>query len=355
MERDNIIGIDLAKNIFHACVMNTRGQVLRRAQLNRRELGAWVANQQAGIVAIEACGGSHYWARTFQALGFEVRMIAAHFVKPFVKSNKNDKIDAEAICEAASRPQMRFISTRTEEQQDVQNLHRIRDRLVSQRTALANEIRGFLGEYGTILPQGISAIRSKLAALLEKEAPQHSALWKETFAELSTEFRELDKRILEYSNRLERHAKSDERCKRLLEIPGVGFITASAIVAAVGNPADFKNGRQFAAWLGLVPKQFSSGGKQRLGTISKRGDSYLRKLLVQGALSYRLSLAKKLATADPIKKPLKSTERWFIQLSQRKSGKLPIVAMANKTARMIWVVLMGADFKHQEDLIPLAA
>jgi transposase len=177
MAKSNILGIDLAKNIFHVCEMNPEGRVLRRERLSREQLSTWVVKHFQGVIAMEACGGSHYWARLFEGFGYEVRVIAAQFVKPFVKSNKNDKIDAEAICEAASRPQMRFVSTRSEEQQDIQSIHRARERLVHNRTALANEIRGLLLEYGIVLAKGITHIRNEIHGILETKRAEHSSLW----------------------------------------------------------------------------------------------------------------------------------------------------------------------------------
>lgn len=351
----NIIGIDLAKNIFHVCVMNRAGRVLRRKKLSRGQLLDYVLQQGVGIVALEACGGSHYWARVFKSHGYEVRIMSAQFVKPFVKSNKNDNLDAEAICEAASRPQMRFVSMRTSEQQDIQNLHRIRERLVRQRTALSNEIRGFLLEYGIVVPRGIAHIRSKLPTLVEAHREEQSALWHQTFVGLYEEFCAIDERIKCYQTRLGLFAREQEDCKRLMEVPGVGMLTATAIVAAVGNAKAFKNGRQFAAWLGLTPRQHSTGGKVRLGGISKRGDKYLRKLLIQGAWSIANAAVKKRNHKEPHKRQVDITARWLFALASRRGDKRAIVALANKTARRIWVVLNGKDFKQPEELLALAA
>jgi transposase len=342
-----IIGIDLAKSVFHVCVMNECGRVERRLRVHRGSLVEAVVKLGSGLVAFEACGGAHYWARRFKEHGYEVRIIAAQFVKPFVKSNKNDTIDAEAICEAASRPRMRFVSARSEEQQDTQNLHRIRERLVRGQVALSNEIRGLLLEYGIVIAKGMSQVRRKLLELVEAHGGARSGLWRETFTELYREFMYLDERIEHYEKRLRVAARSDERCKRLEEIPGVGYLTATAIVAAVGNPHDFKNGRQFAAWLGLVPKQNSTGGKVSLGRISKRGDKYIRKLLVQGASSSAIAAQRK--------NKQDTTSRWLFKLASRRGGRRAVVALANKTARRIWVVLSGKDFKLQEEILPLAA
>lgn len=355
MMESNILGIDLAKNIFHVCEMNLQGKVVRRERLDRDQLSSWVVKHFKGVIAMEACGGSHYWARIFEALGYEVRIIAAQFVKPFVKSNKNDRIDAEAICEAASRPQMRFVAMRSEEQQDIQNIHRIRERLVCNRTALANEIRGLLLEYGITMAKGIKQIRSQLHSVLETHRERHSTLWHKTFMDLYREFSELDSRIEECDSSLKAISRANEACVRLEKIPGVGTTTATAIVAAVGSGKHFKNGREFAAWLGLVPRQHSTGGKSSLGRISKRGDPYIRRLLVLGARSVAVAAERKRNHKDPNKRSINRTSQWLFNLANRRGGNRAVVALANKTARRIWVVLKGEDFKQPEDLMPLAA
>lgn len=342
----NIIGIDLAKNIFHVCVMSSSGRVLKRARLSRKNLSDFVFKQGNSIIAMEACGGSNYWARYFHKSGYDVRIMSAKFVKPFVKSNKNDVVDAEAICEAALRPRMRFVSPRSEEQQDIQNLHRIRERLVKNRTALSNEIRGLLLEYGITVPKGIGHVRKRIISLIEENGETKSSLWKETFLELYHEFSELDQRVEHYKKRLEAIAQSEERCKKLLKIPGVGVLTATAIIAAVGNPRDFNNARQFSAWLGLVPKQNSTGGKDNLGKISKRGNKYIRKLLVQGAHTC--------AVAAERKNKQDVTSQWLFKLARRRGVNKAVVALANKTARRIWIVLNGNDFKLPEQLMTVA-
>lgn len=356
MKECNIVGIDLAKNVFHICEMTKHGRVIRRRKCSRSKLFNVVVKDFKGIIAMEACGGAHYWSRRFQAAGYETRMIAGQFVKPFVKSNKNDEIDAEAICEASSRPQMRFVATRSEEQQDIQSLHRIRERLVGQRTGLSNEIRGLLLEYGITIPQGISNVRKKLPTLLEEHGCEHSELWLTTFRDLYEEFCALDERILRHEKRLHLIAHTNESCKRLLAIPGIGIITATAIFAAVGNARAFKNGRQFAAWIGLTPKEYSTGGKTKLGGISKRGDNYLRKLLIQGARSFAIAAQKKKNHKDPLKRQTDDTAKWLFDVAKRTGSNKAIVAMANKTARRIWIVLAKKeDFKQPEELLEMAA
>lgn len=343
----NIIGIDLAKNIFHLCVMNKQGRVLRRFKATRAKLYERVLQEGTCIVAMEACGGAQYWARRFREAGYEVRIMAAQFVKPFVKTNKNDAIDAEAICEAAFRPQMRFVGIRREDQQDLQNVHRARERLVRSRTALCNEVRGLLLEYGIVVPKGVHQLRKALPLLLEEEKNNRSMLWLQTFSEFLAELHVLDERIEKCENQLSAFCRQDASCKRLLEVPGVGQIIATAIVAAVADPGTFKNGRQFAAWLGLTPRQHSTGGKQNLGRISKRGDKYLRKLLVQGARSVALAAERK-----------KKTDRhseWLFAIARRRGSNKAIVALANKTARIIWVLLAKNKEFKQPEALPLAA
>ncbi len=250
---------------------------------------------------------------------------------------------------------MRFVSTRSAEQQDIQNLHRIRERLVKDRTALANAIRGLLLEYGIVVAKGIGKIRNGLHQIVEEHSGEHSPVWKATFLDLHDEFSALDTRIEHYEKQIRATARSNEDCKRLMAVPGVGEITATAIVAAVGDPTDFKNGRDFAVWLGLTPAQYSTGGRCRLGRISKRGDKYLRKLLVQGARACAIAASKKRNHKDPQRRVLNYTEKWLFQLEARRGGHKAVVALANKNARRIWVVLSGAEFKQPEELLPLAA
>jgi transposase len=346
------VGIDLAKNVFHLCVMNSSGRVIKRARSTRSQLYWQVLNLNPDTVAMECCGGSHYWARRFESAGLKTRQISPQFVKPYVKSNKNDYIDAEAICEAASREEMRFVATRSEYQQDIQHLHRIRERLVKQRTALVNEIRGFMHEYGFVIPKGISKVKRNLLLILEKESNNHSPLWRETFLSLYEEFVELEKRILHYELRLKQTSQSNEICVRLMKIPGVGYLTATAMLGAIGNIREFKNGRQFSAYLGLVPRQHSTGGKSKLLGISKRGDRYLRKLLVQGANSLALSYAKKRAN---LPQELSYNAGWHLDLRSRKCHQVACVALANKIARQIFVVFSGEDYEEPKQLSALAA
>lgn len=283
MKHSTVIGLDIAKTVFHTCEMSNSGRVLERKKLYRYEMLEFFANHPPCLVAMESCGGSSYWAREFKKLGHQVRLISAQFVKPFVKSQKNDMIDAEAICEAALRPQMRFVSPNTVEQQDLQNIHRVRERVVKQRTMLVNQIRGLLLEYGVTVVQGVNPLRQELGRIIAEDANSERHIWSEIFIDLREELEMLTIKINRYDTMLRRISKTHPVCVRLLKLRGIGSLTATAIVAAVGNPTDFKNGRQFAAWLGLVPRQHSTGGKSKLLGISKRGDKYLRKLLIHGA------------------------------------------------------------------------
>lgn len=265
--------------------------------------------------------------------------MAPQFVKPYVKTNKNDRADAEAICEAVSRPSMRFVPIKTVEQQDIQAIHRVRSRLVKHRTALGNEIRGLIGEYGIIVPQGLAKLRQRLPEIVEKET-RLTERGKALFQELREELIELDQKIKAYDARIKTQFQQDERCRRLAAIPGIGPITATALVAAIGNAKVFQSARQLAAWLGLVPKHIGTGGKERLLGISKRGNSYLRGLLIHGARSVHRFGKRKDADAN-------SFIAWMRQLEERRGTNRTVVATANKIARYAWAVL-----HNQEEYAP---
>lgn len=334
---NTVIGIDIAKNVFQICVMEgSRGVVLNK-QVRRGHVLEMISNLPKGVVALESCGGSSYWGREIKKLGLEVRLIPAQHVKPFVKNQKNDFHDAVAICEAALRPEMRFVTPNSVEQQDLQNLHRIRERLVRSRTGICNQIRGILLEYGITIPQGRRHVRAKLVEILssDKVADNERVIWKRTFRRLYEELKSVDEKVEFQDKELSFLSTQISMCKKLEALPGVGPVTSTAIVAAVSNPNDFKNGRQFAAWLGLVPRQESSGGKTVLRGITKRGDKYLRKLLVHGARS-ELRYAEK-------RKNL-----WALKLKDKKGVNKTAVAMANKTARRIWAVLAGKTEHHSQ-------
>ena len=328
-----VLGIDLAKSSFQLHGNDERGKRVLGKALNRQQLGAFVANLAPCTIAMEACASAHWWAGRFAAHGHTVKLIAPQHVKPYVKGNKNDRADAEAIAEAASRPSMRFVPVKTAVHLDLQAIHRVRSRLVGQRTALTNEMRGFLFEHGIALSQGIANLKSFVATLSNGESQDITPMCRETLVDLLAELTDLEERIAVCNRRLESFGKDHETVKRLLTVPGVGLITATAMVAAVPNPRDFRNGRQFSAWIGLVPRHSGTGGadKNRLGRISKRGDAYLRRLLVHGARSVLKVIDKR-------------TDRygiWAAQLKAQKGWNKTVVAMANKNARIIWSLMSG--------------
>lgn len=323
------IGIDLAKNVFQLHGVDRQEKVSVRKQLRRGQMHAYFKNLPPSLIGMEACATSHYWARELSGYGHCVKLIAAQFVKPYVKSGKNDANDAEAICEAVGRPSMRFVAIKTVEQQVMQAEHRIRSRLVRARTALGNEIRGLLGEFGIVVPIGIAQLRQALPVVLEQEDSGLNARFVQLLAELAEELRQVDDRIAVHDKRIQTGAREDDRIKRLLEIEGIGPVSASALVAAVGDAKQFASGRDMAAWLGLVPSQHSSGGKERLGHISKRGDTYLRTLLIHGA---RAALNASGGKQD-------ARSRWAQALAARRNRNVATVALANKNARIAWAVL----------------
>lgn len=329
-----ILGIDLAKNVFQIHGADRMGKKLIGKKLSRKQLSDFVTHLPPCTIAMEACGGAHFWARKFRALGHEVKLIAPHFVKPFVKSNKNDRNDAEAIVEAALRPSMRFVPVKTVEQQDTLCLHRVRSRLVASRTALINEIRGLLAEYGVIVARGPEKLLNKFAEILEDDSNDISAKGRTLFERLRNELRELNEKVLNADREIKSLTSSNEVYSRLMKVPGVGPMTATAIVAAVGHAAAaFKSGRELSAWLGLVPKQNSSGGKTRLGSISKRGDVYLRNLLIHGARAviYRLDHRED------------TQALWLKELIKRRGSNRACVALANKNARVLWAMMARGE------------
>jgi transposase len=278
---------------------------------------------------MEACGGAHYWARRFRAHGHAVKLMAPQFVKPYVKANKNDARDAEAIGEAVTRPTMRFVPVKGLAQQDLQSLHRARERLMKARTALVNELRGLLSEYGIVLPASVRKFRTTFVTKLDAERSKLTDLSTELFTHLFEEFVDIEKRLVYYDEKLATIGQTHPECQRLQTIPGIGLLTATALVAAVSDAEQFKNGRQFAAWLGLVPRQHSTGGKDRLLGISKRGDCYLRKLLIHGAR----------ATVRWVGRKADHRSQWIRQLVERRGKNRTAVAVANKNARIAWVLL----------------
>ena len=323
------VGLDLAKNIFQVHGVAGDGTVAFNRSFRRAQLLEFFENLEPCLIGMEACGSSHHWARQFQKLGHEVRLMPAMYVKAYVKRGKSDAIDAEAICEAVTRPTMRFVAIKSEEQQGILFLHRARDMVVRQRTQLSNMLRGLLGEFGIVIAQGIGSAVKFANAVLDGDRPKIPEVAIDVLVNLSNQMVALHLRILWYEKRMRLEARKDPRVMLLRTIPGVGPITASAIVATAGDGHQFRSGREFAAWLGLTPLNRSSGGKERLGRISKMGDRYVRRLLVAGMTARLRQMKVNPERVDP----------WAIALLERKSPRLATVAMANKTARIVWAVL----------------
>jgi transposase len=324
------IGIDLGKNTFHLVGLDRRGAIASQLKLSRGQLERRLVNVPPCLIGMEACSGSHHIGRRLTALGHDVRLIPAQYVKPFLKGHKNDYRDAEAIAEAVQRPTMRFVAIKTPEQMDLLALHRVRSRLVGQRTGLINQIRGFLIERGITVRQGVMPLRKALPDILGSNAEALSPRMVGLIADLAQDWRRLDERIAAVSAQIEALAQQDESCERLMTIPGVGPIISSAVVAAIGNGTGFKQGRDFAAWLGLVPKQESTGDRTILGKISKRGNKYLRTLFVQAA---HVVLVRRPGAAKRALWP------WIEQASRRLHRNMLTIALANKLARIAWAVL----------------
>jgi len=330
------VGIDLAKLVFQVHGVDARGKVTLRKQLKRSQVVAFFAQLVPCLIGMEACGGAHFWARKLMEFGHTVKLIAPQFVKPYVKTNKNDAADAEAICEAVGRPNMRFVPIKNTEQQSVLGLHRARQGFVAARTAQANQIRGLLTEFGLVIPAGIRCIERKLPGFLEDAENGLSGASRALFARLLDHFRVLDRQVEELEREINTWHREDTASQRLQAIPGIGPLTASALVASVGDAKVFHNGRQFAAWLGLVPRQDSSGGKTNLLGISKRGDTYLRTMLIHGARSVLLSLKRHPDRAGG----------WLAGVAERRNPNIAAVALANKNARIVWALLAhGRDYK----------
>jgi len=323
------VGIDLAKVVFQVHGVDARGKEVLRKQLKRTQVMTFFAQLPACLIGMEACGSAHFWARKLTELGHTVKLIAPQFVKPYVKTNKNDAADAEAICEAVGRPNMRFVPIKNSEQQALLALHGARQGFVAARTAQANQIRGFLAEFGLVMPVGIRSLERKLPEFLEDGENGLSGASRALFARLFEHYRALDRQVDELEREIHAWHREDTASHRLQAIPGIGPITASALVASVGDAKVFHNGRQFAAWLGLVPRQFYTGGKTNLLGISKRGDVYLRTLLIHGARSVLHSL----------KRCPDRAEGWLARLAARRNPNIAAVALANKNARTVWALL----------------
>src|SRR6478736_104325 len=331
------VGIDLGKNTFHLVALGERSKILLRKKFSRAQLLAYTANLPSSLIGLEAGAGAHGLASVLREQGNDVRLIPAQFVKPYRKSNKNDFLDAEAIAEAVTKQNMRFVQIKTQEQLDVQAMHRVRDRLVQRRMALINEIRGFLLERGITFPMQPIHLRKNLPTVVEDAEQNLTPRLRWLLDRLWQEWKQTEVDIETVTDEIERISNEDERCRRLRQIPGFGPLVSTATVAAIGNGAAFRRGRDFAAWVGVVRRQYSTGGKPRLFGISKRGNIYLRRMLIHGARAVLLR----------VKYDTGGFGKWVHRLAQRAPRNKVIVAIANKLARIAWAVLSsGKDYKH---------
>ena len=327
--RVTTLGLDLAKNVFQVHGVTGSGEVAVNRTLRRRQVLAFFQKLEPCTVGIEACGTAHYWGRELTKLGHDVRLMPPSYVRPYVKRGKTDAADAEAICEAVTRPTMRFVPIKSPEQQAVLSLHRTRDLVVRQRTQIANMMRGLLAEFGVVVAKGIEKILALSRAVLAGEELVLPDIARQVINSLCQQLSDSNGRVHWFDKQIAKASRTDERTKLLQTIPGIGPVTASAIIATVGTPRQFNSGREFAAWLGLTPLNRSSGGRERLGRISKMGDQYIRKLLVCSMTSRVRQAKARPGDIDP----------WLKALLERKPARLASVAMANKTARVIWAVL----------------
>ena len=344
MQAITTVGFDIAKSVFQVHGVDARGSVVVRRQLKRRYVLAFFKKLPPCLVGMEACGSAHHWARVLQGQGLSVGLIAAQFVKPYVKSNKNDAADVEAICEAVARPHMRFVPVKSVEQQAVLAVHRARQGFVKVRTAQANQIRGLLAEFGLVIPRGLWHIHQRVPALLERAADALPLALRHLIERLLNQLKELDRQVGELEAQIKAWHRSSELSRRLEQIPGIGPLTASALVASIADAKSFDSGRQLAAWLGLVPRQSSSGGKPLLLGMSKRGDVYLHTLMIHGARSALLAAQRKVGAADT----------WLGNLLRRRHVNVAAVALANKNARTVWA-LLAHDREFRSDYRPRLA
>jgi transposase len=332
------IGIDLGKTTFHLVALGERNKILLRRKFSRSQLLAYTANLPASLIGLEACAGAHFMGAALREQGHQVRLIPAQFVKPYRKSNKNDFIDAEAIAEAVTKQNMRFVQIKTQEQLDWQAMHRVRDRLVQRRTALINQIRGFLLERGLTFAARPIYLRKNLPTVIEDAEQNLSSHLRWRLDRLWQEWKQTETEIEVITDEIERISNEDARCRQLRQIPGFGPLVSTATVAAIGNGSAFGRGRDFAAWVGVVPRQYSTGGKQKLYGISKRGNIYLRRMLIHGAR----------AVLFRVKYDTGGFGQWVHRLAQRAPSNKVVVAIANKLARIAWAVLSsGQDYRHQ--------
>lgn len=338
MAKISIIGIDLAKQVFQIHGVDPQGRTQLRRRLTRSQLERLLVQQPRCLIAMEACGGAHYWARRARTAGHEVKMMHPRYVKPFVQVNKNDARDAQAIAEAAARPVIPTVAPKSVEQQDLQALHRVRERLVKERTAIGNELRGLLGEMGLVIGPGHKAIREAVPRLLEDASNDLSPRGRGIIADLRDQWLEREVRIAHYDRELQVIARENPVCRRLQTIPGIGPINATLLYSHAGDASSFRSGRHFSAYLGLVPRQHASGGKERLLSISKQGNKHVRKQLVHGGRSAYLALTKPSA-------PNSRLSRWLAGMGDKPTNKV-VVALANKLARIVWAV-MAREVSYQ--------
>ena len=345
MEKITRIGIDLAKKVFHLTAMDDDGRIVERKRFRRAGLQAYLATLPRGcIVAMEACGSAHHWGRQALWHGHQPMLMGAQHVAPYVKSNKNDVNDADAIAEASTRPTMRYVGVKSVEREYIQQVHRARQMAVRNRTAQCNQIHGFLLEYGIESPKGVGGVLRRLAEALEDAENELTIEARALLAELGDELRRLDSRVKDFDKRISAIANRTPACLRLQQIPGIGPMTATALVAAVGDATEFDNGRQMAAWLGLVPRQRTTGGRPKLLGISKRGDRHLRTLLIHGGRSTLL--------VAPRRQDKRS--RWALDVKERRGQNVAAVALANKIARTAWAVLRH-ETEFEADFVGKAA
>ncbi len=342
METITTVGLDIAKSVFQVHGIDTAGNVVVRRRLTRGRVLAFFEKLPRCLVGIEACNTSHHWARELIALGHDVRLMPAQYVKPYVKRGKNDAADAEAICEAVTRPTMRFVAVKTPEQQSVMILHRVRLMLNRQRTQLTNAMRAHMSEFGVVAPVGRMGVEHLLGVIADREDRRIPADARVCLEMLAAQLAVVKQQILENDRRIRESARESELGRRLMDIPGVGPLLASAFVASIADPRIFRTGRDFAAWIGLVPKQNSSGGKERLGGISRAGNRYLRQMLVVGSMAV-IRHAERHGTK----------RAWLIQLLARRATKVAAVALANKTARMVWALMTSGE-RYREPTVAVA-
>jgi transposase len=342
MEQIKIVGLDIAKSIFQVHGVDETGEVVLRRRLRRSRVLPFFASTEECRIGIEACATAHYWARELSALGHDVRLMPPSYVKPYVKRQKNDAADAEAICEAVSRPTMRFVPVKTVEQQGVMVLHRSRELLMRQRVRLSNAIRGHMAEYGIVAPIGRQGLQKLIETIDDEADTRVPAVARVCLRMLVSPLELVNAQALETERQIKTNARATEVGRRLMEIPGVGPVLASALVATVPDPHAFRSGRNLSAWIGLVPRQTSSGGKERLGGITKQGNRYLRQMLVVGAMAV-IRYAQRHGTHRP----------WLVQLMARRTTKVAAVALANKTARIVWAIMISGE-RYREPVLPAA-